>query len=585
MRRIINTLCVLLTGALLLTSCQKEIVDRITLNATFSHYSGSDKLYVDANHYTHWSEDDPININGHDYSVKFRTTQNGTIALIDSVVRSQDNRYAAIYPYSFVTDESSVFYGATSVPVDLTDQNYTFDDGKQLIVSPMSAQVDADSSSTLQFTNLCSLVEVKVTAPTGVTLYLDSIRVTSSTDYLSGPATVNISDDTLIMATSGESLSHSVTMVFNEGEVSLTSDATGSYYVVVPPISGGNLTIDIYGHDGSNYYHYTKTKSDAALPASTIGPTPTLDTYTVAPWLGSGTESDPYQIGSLAQLQALRNNVNSGTTYSGVYFQLTADINCGNDSWTPIGTYAHRFQGIFDGNGNSVTYQISAGSADYQGLFGAINSATVKNLIVNGAISGSGNFYGGIAGLSTNSIIINSYSTVSVSSSWQYIGGITGSADGGTVSYCYASGTITHHLDSSDEYFAGGIDGKNNGNITHCTFTGAISPHLNATYKYVGMIAGESSTNNITDCYFVATDNDTWNDYRGIGTNVLSTYGYGTNGTSPTTSTYRLRDTTYGQNDPRPAGVVTYTQFYSIIDNLSSQYDVYKAALQQAFPH
>ena len=41
---------------------------------------------------------------------------------------------------------------------------------------------------------------------------------------------------------------------------------------------------------------------------------------------GTGTESDPYQIANGAQLAYLASSVNSGETYTGKYFVLTANI-------------------------------------------------------------------------------------------------------------------------------------------------------------------------------------------------------------------------------------------------------------------
>ncbi len=41
---------------------------------------------------------------------------------------------------------------------------------------------------------------------------------------------------------------------------------------------------------------------------------------------GSGTETDPYEISTAADLQQLATDVNGGNTYSGSYFKVTANI-------------------------------------------------------------------------------------------------------------------------------------------------------------------------------------------------------------------------------------------------------------------
>ena len=75
---------------------------------------------------------------------------------------------------------------------------------------------------------------------------------------------------------------------------------------------------------------------------------------------GTGTEADPYQISSIADWNTLSNNVKNGTTYSGQYFILTADLGTSIDNriTTMVGTKKHPFQGIFDGNGKSMDFNI-----------------------------------------------------------------------------------------------------------------------------------------------------------------------------------------------------------------------------------
>ena len=76
---------------------------------------------------------------------------------------------------------------------------------------------------------------------------------------------------------------------------------------------------------------------------------------------GNGeSSSTPYLISNLADLQTLASTVNSGTTYAGKYFELTADIKvnpdgtnlAGNDATTllPIGTEKPLLQGTLMGN-------------------------------------------------------------------------------------------------------------------------------------------------------------------------------------------------------------------------------------------
>ena len=51
---------------------------------------------------------------------------------------------------------------------------------------------------------------------------------------------------------------------------------------------------------------------------------------------GTGTESNPYQIANGAELAYLASSVNSGETYTGKNFVLTANIDLNGLPWTPI---------------------------------------------------------------------------------------------------------------------------------------------------------------------------------------------------------------------------------------------------------
>ena len=76
-------------------------------------------------------------------------------------------------------------------------------------------------------------------------------------------------------------------------------------------------------------------------------------------------------------------------SYVGKTFVLTEDIDLGGYEWTPIGSSANPFQGVFDGNGKTVKNLVVTGYNSYVGLFGNTNSGEIKNLTVeNAKVSG-----------------------------------------------------------------------------------------------------------------------------------------------------------------------------------------------------
>ncbi len=105
---------------------------------------------------------------------------------------------------------------------------------------------------------------------------------------------------------------------------------------------------------------------------------------------GSGTKSDPYLISSIADMSFMVTKVNSGEgKYPFSYYQLQADLDVAPSNDRPaiasIGNNAHHFRGSFNGNGHTVNIGIDATDI-YQGLFGVVSSATIKNLTVTGYV-------------------------------------------------------------------------------------------------------------------------------------------------------------------------------------------------------
>lgn len=102
--------------------------------------------------------------------------------------------------------------------------------------------------------------------------------------------------------------------------------------------------------------------------------------------------------------------MNGGNAYSGVYFELTADIDLGGKDgreWTPIsyGGYdkidnrlkTTDFAGIFDGKGHTISnLKIGEnGASKHAGLFG-YSSGTIRNLYLDNVNIDSWNGIGAI---------------------------------------------------------------------------------------------------------------------------------------------------------------------------------------------
>ncbi len=161
------------------------------------------------------------------------------------------------------------------------------------------------------------------------------------------------------------------------------------------------------------------------------------DVEVSVPWLGNGTEQNPYLITTTEQLERLAEWVNNGNDFNGKYFRLANDLNYNNtaNNHTPIGNGSYRFLGTFDGNGHTISGIRISGSDSYLGVFGGCNGGMVKNLTLTDAQISGDSRVGGIVGDNYLGTVENCHVTNStLSGSGQYIGGAVGWNDRGTLS-------------------------------------------------------------------------------------------------------------------------------------------------------
>ena len=161
-------------------------------------------------------------------------------------------------------------------------------------------------------------------------------------------------------------------------------------------------------------------------------------------------------------------------TLSGNYI-LTGNIDLSAiPNWKPIGDYAHRFTGSFDGNGYNISGVSSSGYV-YAGLFGYVQDAIISNLgVVVGNISAADsstfpNYVGGLVGYAKGSQISNTYVVVAGDISsikgirptthTSFAGGLIGSAQNSWVNNTYAVVAGNIYTSSYVSSHSGGLVG------------------------------------------------------------------------------------------------------------------------------
>ena len=263
---------------------------------------------------------------------------------------------------------------------------------------------------------------------------------------------------------------------------------------------------------------------------------------------GSGTEIDPYQISTAAQLKLFRDIVNGTggqTQNAGAHAKLMNDIvlndgtfdengnytpgSSGKDAeeWTPIAysrpytsftNISLYYTGTFDGQGHTIKgLYVSAGSGSNiedqvcLGLFSTAKNAVIRNVTVTGYVFGFAGNLGGIVGYLDGGTVENcaNYctvkSTLAVTEGPSSVGGIVGAADSNSmIRDCYNTGTVT--VDTFVQWnSAGGIVGYNAGEVANCYNVGKVAGNGWYSGEIVGYNADDENGNpsTVSNCYYL----------------------------------------------------------------------------------
>lgn len=170
-------------------------------------------------------------------------------------------------------------------------------------------------------------------------------------------------------------------------------------------------------------------------------------------------QTTTFEISTAAQLAGLAALVNgtakdtegnpiAAVNFSGKTIKLTADIDLGNQVWTPIGNGDNSFAffGTFDGDGYTIS-GLNVPDANAPGLFGCI-FGTVQNLIVKGSV------------------------------------------------------TVGDEADGGDYGEAGGVVCDNNGTVQNCGFYGSVNDEIGLD---AGGVAG-GGYGKVLNCWYYMTD-------------------------------------------------------------------------------
>lgn len=204
---------------------------------------------------------------------------------------------------------------------------------------------------------------------------------------------------------------------------------------------------------------------------------------------GSGTATDPYLIGSDADWKIFVSYINDkGGQYRYSYYKLTADIKV--TSMAGKNNDDNAFKGVFDGNGHTMTLDLTDDGNSYCAPFRYVGKSTFKRLHIAGKITS-------ISYNAASLVGFQKYGTLNIYNCWSSVDIMctkksSYSCNAGFVGYIYESDI----------------------NINNCRFDGSLQgADADGCSGFVGQRISNSSSMKISNCLFaptqltVATDN------------------------------------------------------------------------------
>ena len=330
------TFSFLVAMLLLFSSCTPEIPDmrQYSFNATLEQPTSEDnngqKVYLDNERWVYWEVDDEINLCGDGTSVKKARLINTDNEHFNGVfVASFEwgaSYFLGLHPYSasneITNTGGSNFSARISLPAEQprrTDErgDLTFD--KQ--VYPMVAWYGgASETPDLDFHALGSIVRLNIFNNTGSATTLNSIEITSRDGkQLSGLFDVHNykTEDPYLTAAANTTANQKVTLTCGSG-LNFGTGNLYTFYLVLPALAGRgdstiyNLTMTVNSVAGTFTKNFTvKTRRTGMTNMKAMGINAWGAGDGTVGLSGCGTESRPFKVYDIADLQYLRSCYNA----------------------------------------------------------------------------------------------------------------------------------------------------------------------------------------------------------------------------------------------------------------------------------
>lgn len=180
--------------------------------------------------------------------------------------------------------------------------------------------------------------------------------------------------------------------------------------------------------------------------------------------------------------------------------------NVAEANWNPIGG-KNPFKGIFDGNGHTVSDLYINSSSSNLGLFGYVDGAEIKNVTVQGNVTGfyeegneqSGQYVGLVLGVGTTKSKLENCESRGSVTGCSYVGGIAGLiANNCFIASCTNRATVKNYPGTSGAYY-GGIVGYGTG-LSFCANYADITAEDSSVGGLVGYVFPDINNEGMSNC-------------------------------------------------------------------------------------
>jgi len=207
------------------------------------------------------------------------------------------------------------------------------------------------------------------------------------------------------------------------GTNGITAYAHGISYGGTNYAGGGESVSLTLRHGSKTGYTFGGYTASAGTISGTTLTMPDADVTIGAAWTrfldGTGSDDDPYIIGTTDEWNIFASSVNGGHTFSGEFVKLGTNVSVSEMAGI---SYDKAFEGIFDGDGHTLTFTKGTSAEpfaeEYCAPFRHVKNAVIGNLHVDGTIYTSQKKAAGIVGESLSALeLYNCRSSISIHSS------------------------------------------------------------------------------------------------------------------------------------------------------------------------